>query len=386
MILKNDNNDKGFSIVEIGVVFVIMSFVFLPIFALIVHQNKENSQERDVEGNDRAVAAINQFLKINGRYPCPADPADAYGDTTFGEEDCTITPYTAGPVSVMSGSLPFKSLNLPFHAGFNENDWHHIYTVTTDLVNATTFDAIGDIIIENEAGDIVTEEVHFMVVNPGKDGKGSNNLLGDAPDASVGGDCTSGALDDENCNGDHIFVEAEGRNEVNPTDSAFYDDALAFSHGLDKSGLWVMQKNTSAGRLEVSNRNLGNIGVGTANAPTSKFHVAGGDILVEYDTQGGQVKVQQELNVKNTITADAVASAGTVYANDFCFGQVAEDGSCCPSSSNLYTVYAETPPSSGIYVGTEQCGTGCAAPDDVEDIAGMCCTRFEYNKNTGLCS
>lgn len=421
MTLLKLKSNNGFSLVELAIVFMVLSLIFIPIVGLVIAQDKKEKQTEDAEGNDRAVAAINYFLKKHGRYPCPADPFIAYDDANFGAEDCSAMPataptaatadvyvpgFTSGPVS-FAGMLPVKTLNMPFHAAFNEYGWRHIYAVTDRLAwsNAATgntaYDGTGVIDIVNESNDLIVEDLQFIVVNPGPDGKGSTDLLGNYPSAAVGGDCTSGALDDENCNGDAVFREAEGRDFSDKTDANFYDDALAYTRNLDKNDPWVVQRNLGGeGRIEISNRNMGNIGVGTTGAPAAKFHVDQGNILIEADGgAGGALKAEKTLDVNASITSEAVEvvktdKSGLFSAAEFCFGQIYNNVvsgtlECC--KNDLYVQYAHIDPAdpSSDVDGTETCGTlplACTGSDNAVDIYGVCCSSLDINKTTGVCS
>jgi prepilin-type N-terminal cleavage/methylation domain-containing protein len=106
----------GFSLVELSIVIAILGVVAT--FGLQAAANLANrtatsvSRERIVLVDD----AVARFFKIYGRLPCPALKTTAPETITYGLEDCSngllITGTTIGG-GLMSGAVPFKTLNLP---------------------------------------------------------------------------------------------------------------------------------------------------------------------------------------------------------------------------------------------------------------------------------
>jgi prepilin-type N-terminal cleavage/methylation domain-containing protein len=312
MIKAKEN--KGFSLLELAIVLVIIGFIFAPLIAIIVQIDLDKKARNNVGRNDRAVAALNFYLKQNGRYPCPAVLlGQAPGDPAFGREaviagvcDTTLITDPGGGSNVYIGALPTHALGLPYDAAVNEDGWKHIYVVTQALTREDDFDGVGAIEVEYEAGGAnMVEDVHFVIVNPGKDGKGATTLFGDA------GLACGASEDSENCDfANEIFLDLAMNTEFdNVNDPNFYDDILSYNSVTQKSDFWVMNDNASDNRIDVINRTQGNVGLGVVN-PTRKLDVAdvvGGNIRVD----GGDVDVQAGMNVTNDVNSANVTVEGT---------------------------------------------------------------------------
>ncbi len=289
---KRIDNQSGFTLIETAIVIVILSLVMLPLFSLIATQSKHDAMRAEEGMNERALAALSIYLKSNGAYPCPADV------------NLDVIACPSGPADISSGSLPVKELNLPLRAAVNSHGWRYLYTVTGALTNPATFNGTGLIDIVDATPVVIASNMHFVIVNPGYDGKGSSRL-----DGSAGPACGVIALDSENCDIDNDrFLETDASQlRGNSNDANYYDDVISYTLAREESTFWMAREDAGGGGgLSITSRNAGNIGVGT-NAPIEKIHVDSGNILV----QSGQVTAQQDI----TATAgDITATAGNIEA------------------------------------------------------------------------
>lgn len=81
---------KGFTLLEIAIVLLIITILLGYTMALVPKQ-QELKQYRAVElETDEVIAAIIGFAQVNGRLPCPAVPASAGEESGGGDADCTI--------------------------------------------------------------------------------------------------------------------------------------------------------------------------------------------------------------------------------------------------------------------------------------------------------
>ena len=311
----------GFTLIELAIVLIIFGFIFAPLIAIIVQIDLDRKGRANLQTNDRAVAAINYFLKQNGRYPCPADPTLPPGNANFGAENCAGAIATS---NIYIGALPVRALGLPFHTAVNKDHWKHIYAVTQALTVGANFNGQGAITVQYDTNaGAVASNIHFLIVNPGKDGKGAFTLDG------IAGPACGTALDSENCDDtDALFRDLALNTDMeNITDANFYDDSLAYNHVSEKSDFWVVQQG-NAGRVEIINRTQGNIGIGVAN-PDQKLDVNGGNVLV----QSGNVEIQAGLTVGQDLSSNDITVTNTgdnqVKSETFCIGQVDDSGTCC---------------------------------------------------------
>ncbi|MGB0719253.1 MAG: type II secretion system protein [Bdellovibrionales bacterium] len=296
-----NRSQSGFSLIELAIVLVVLGAVLAPLFGFILTQQENDRQREEEAVNERILGALAIYLRQVGAYPCPADPTLAPGAAAFGQANCTAGGVinTAG---VSIGAVPIADLNLPFRLSANKDNWKYRYAVTTNLTTPGTFGTgVGAITVINAAAPVppITTTAQFIIVNPGKDGKGMRGLNGIASTLA----CAT-AIDAENCDGDATFVEADFSPLSDPSDANYYDDTIAFTLTREESTFWVATPNMGAGGLNVVNRNEANVGIGTFDdpatpaieGPTEKLHVRGGNLRVQSDgTTGGGVEADNEV-------------------------------------------------------------------------------------------
>ncbi len=239
MISKTLN--KGFTLVEVAIVIVIIGILLASASALLLVY-LENIETRTTRQKlDTIDESLELFLRLNGRYPCPA-PLDAAPDTVgFGFEiadgpdgignddtcedvsgDSNGTFEVAGeilpgatinPNNVRIGAVPTRTLNLP--DDFIADAWGNrfTYAVTERLASANTYDRNDGAVelvdtngtrVYNQAGDPDLGLGHYVVVSHGKNGRGA---------VPIGGgnrlpDCPAGEPEGENCDDDATFVRS----------------------------------------------------------------------------------------------------------------------------------------------------------------------------------
>lgn len=317
--MDKNKKERGFSLIEVAVIIIILSLVITPLFALLNKQRKQDTVKQDVEKFERALGALALFLRENARYPCPADESIAQGSANFGQENCslgTVTGIPAANGNVIIGTLPIKTLNLSYRDAVNSNDWKYIYAITEDLTRVADYDGIGAIeVVDGSDIDIIGKPAHFVIVDPGEDGKGTSNLFGSDSDIHAFGACPASGtrpLDSENCDNDAQFRDADFAMKFPATHHTYYDDAIVYTLTRSETTMWMVKENTSdtsAAALDIVNRNIGNVGIGTA-APNAKLHISGGNVRIQGeeiapgDFLGGDLLVEQSVFVSQSIRAD----------------------------------------------------------------------------------
>lgn len=361
-------DNKGFTLFEIAIVLIILGFIFVPIFAITAQKQLDDQSVEEDNGRKQAVAAINFYLKQNGGYPCPAPMALAPDTIGFG-----VGSVCGAVGGVGMGALPVTTLGLPFHAAVNQHGWKYIYAVTSDLQFGVGpgFNGVGAIQVNGLSGPAsAVTGVHFVVVDPGKDGKGSFSL-----DGTVSSVACAGALDTENCNGnDGVFLDAGIADVADPSSAAYYDDVIQYSHVNEKTDFWVMKNSDTNGDIEISNRSLGNVGFGTT-APTQRVDVAGNVVLeTTPGGQGGQIEVEGDIIVTDTLTADQITAGGGIGAARYCSSGWAYNSGgsveCC--DQRVYQVW-----SAGGF--NEECGNQCFNGQFLGANGRCCGSRSDFD-------
>ena len=118
---KKNKALKGFSLIELSVVIIIMSITASLVLSLAI----TNSDNKKVQTTQATMAkiekAIGAFLANNQRLPCPADGTQARNDSNFGFEQIdtisnTMNPCTVNFISasgyITSGVVPVRTLLL----------------------------------------------------------------------------------------------------------------------------------------------------------------------------------------------------------------------------------------------------------------------------------
>lgn len=319
-------SQKGFTLIESAIVIMILSFVLIPLFHFLNEQETQRQEYQSERKKERIIAALDQYFKINKRYPCPSGNVGVY-TATFGQEGA------CGAGVVSSGLLPVGALELPWEYAANNRGYRYLYTVTRALTTGPSGN--GAITIQDASGSSFATNVHYVVVDSGNDGKGARSIFG----ANGPALCGTTALDSENCNGDSTFVDAPISIVADINNGSYYDDTVMYSLSSENNAMWIVkQSGSSDTKLDIINRNDGMIGIGFSDAtgnieavkPTERLHIkgskGGGDMSAKVN---GSVKVEMNVKAEENVIADGVVRAdnsgadGEVEASSFCYG-----GSC----------------------------------------------------------
>lgn len=332
------NKQRGFTLIELSIVMVALGLLIAPLFSYISAQVNIKRAIKEEAVNQRVLSALAVYAKQKGFYPCPSNPASAVGADDFGRgRDSDYSDGSGGDgvcnesniVSVggvFIGGLPVRELGLPSRFAANTQSWKYSYAITADLTKNAS--AIGVITVK-EPGLVlnnITTSAPFVIVNHGPDGKGTFSLYG-----AKGPACGNTARDSENCEhndssvgNDTIFIDANFADVHNINDTDYYDDSISYTLVDEDATYWLTTNNLDAnGRLNIINRNDGNVGVGDfspADLPQDKLHVRGGDIYVQegvvFDTSGTPQIVGGNVTVSKNVNALDVNAENNVNANN----------------------------------------------------------------------
>ncbi len=218
-------NNRGFTLVEVAIVLIIGGILLASASSMLLTYMKKvqiSTTEKRMEGIQEAMQL---FLNLNGRYPCPAATTAAVDTAGFGVENPVGGTSCGGAVTtgrnsmpIVSGSVPVRTLNLPDDFIMDAWGGRFTYAVTKQLAETGTYRSeLGAIRVVDSIGGNVTQPdlsrgapnntwgpgtAHYVVVSHGKNNVGAFSINGVQIAACAP---ASGQGEGENCDNDDMF-------------------------------------------------------------------------------------------------------------------------------------------------------------------------------------
>lgn len=311
---QNKKTQAGFTLLELSIVLGISALLLIMLMRMLFVYQAELDNEKSKRSIVNAKTSIARFYELEGRYPCPANTTLMPSNADYGHEDCSLatTPGMRTNMSdVLVGMLPVYAdsadgeridlaglieKNEIVNTGLKDAWGNYLgYAVTQSLTRKydpeeeklhphTTFDAYrGSIQVKDEhnrdTGGTL-KDAHFFVFSGGKNQLGVKN----AAQGTFHPCDTSFTLENENCNGDAVFIAAlkSGADKTSSEKARFFDDYAGFATTVPTT-LWSKMpvENTATGNVEmaedsVSTVTKGNVGIGTVT-PRAKLEIGAYD-------------------------------------------------------------------------------------------------------------
>ena len=232
-ITKNKNKlkqEKGFTLVELGIVLIISGFVMVASAQIVKLYTTNMQYDKTLENLKVAMDALNEYKGYNGVYPCPADPTLGPNDSNYGksicrsvtdlqnnQDNCTDSGASLGGITciqgagvlardgdengaddvIMIGVIPFRTLfdfllDKPEGAGGTPFREHHkmdgynmllSYAVTEHMTDETRHSLVNPAnpwtgaitVIDENKLDVTTppKSAHYVIYSHGEDKKGA---------------------------------------------------------------------------------------------------------------------------------------------------------------------------------------------------------------------
>ena len=218
---------KGFTLIEIAMVLAVGGLLIASFSSYLLNFHKL-AQQKDMRNRMSIITtAVQEFLEVNGRMPCPASLTDGIDTANFGREVsdaatlCNAVP-TGGGVfvsgsganRVIKGAVPVRTLNLPDDYIFDVYGNRFTFAVTANqaTVGLTFSDNDGAIIVRDSGGTTIVPDAAAIPPIPGASfiivSHGRNRHGGYSSEGLLFGDCTDGSTDEqENCNNNRTYVD-----------------------------------------------------------------------------------------------------------------------------------------------------------------------------------
>lgn len=211
------NTGAGFTLVELAFVTIIGGLLLAGSSFMLSVYIKQAELKTTRDRLATIDEAVQLFLNLNGRYPCPARRAVASDTAQYGVEidtDCTapadpgdtLTALGRDGRPVRIGAVPVRTLNIPDEYMSDAWGGRFTYAVTMTQASQGTYNRNeGGIFVNDGAGNPLVNfpvpgVAHYVLVSHGKNAGGAVPTLGGAPIP-----CNAGTLEEENCNDDATF-------------------------------------------------------------------------------------------------------------------------------------------------------------------------------------
>lgn len=314
MAFTGHKKEKGFTIVEMAIVIIILGLLIAGGGKIYVQYQKYQRVEGTKNNINDVNVALQTYLNNYGRYPCPAPLSVGRNDPDYGREDnCadrSVLPGASGTTAsgvagsyyvvntipdngrtisytnrttdvetlnvvprIRTGAVPFRSLGLDEDLAYDGYRRRLMYAVTENLTDRATFEPQdGGITLYNDSPTdqltSIQDSAHYIVFSYGENEAGSYSYNGARiPCAAIGTE-----FEAENCNidVDAAFQLAE-KSTIGSGTPNHFDDVFAYSQG--EIPLWELNNFG----MDANVKNLGNVGIGAgaSNAPGEEFTVDG---------------------------------------------------------------------------------------------------------------
>jgi prepilin-type N-terminal cleavage/methylation domain-containing protein len=274
---KGRAQERGFTLIEVALGLVIIGLIIAGSLNGFKVYSARKAIVENQEIQTKIVRALYNFMKQNGRLPCPADISLTSGMAGFGMEtynagtgvcgaaglvERTPPPIGATPVvpatdNVLIGAVPVSTLNIPFYLAIDGYNSKLRYAVVRSAAEGTNLNN-PQISIRNQPAGPNVSASNFVIVSHGHDRKGAVRSNG----TPSGIPCGVTALDSANCDlADTIFVERPHSSMGLFGTAQHFDDTLSHIITNTENSLWIVTPDANTG-IKVTNRNTGAVVIG----------------------------------------------------------------------------------------------------------------------------
>lgn len=215
---------RGFSLIEMAVVLVILGLVIAGLIAPIDAQLEARDRRQTLGGMEHALDALYGYAVMHGRLPCPDVDGDGLPDPAFDPADAASAACTADDEDEdQLFFLPWAELGVPpgdawgNRLSYQVRAKHYTWPDTDGLCNGNTLEELdlctrGNLTLRSRGDNpatagsqegkfdfVAASDIPAVIVSHGRNGLGATAVDGFVRDAPVGGD------ELENADGDDVF-------------------------------------------------------------------------------------------------------------------------------------------------------------------------------------
>lgn len=327
-LINKLKKEDGLSLISVAIGILILSMIMVSILSIYKAKEKSLIKARTTAKIFKIESAINQYYKIYGEYPKPADLSLGLVDADYGKQEswasiatvslcsdvswfttdgiCTTT--NINTTAVVTGGVPFISLHLNIKDTIDYWGNKIIYVVTESKTNSATFTLSTGLITSRAFDEFrvlsdVSTETDLIIYSSGKNGRGGYNFEGTQL-AACG--ILADGYEYENCDLDNTFMLDRNPNDlaagsafVEIIGTEFYDDIIT-AQEEERVGFWYPHQTTNNDIITPAER----LGIGTKD-PDFPIHIIG-DLRVE-----NNIKSKLICNGTGTICFDPELITGT---------------------------------------------------------------------------
>ena len=186
---RYNSSVSGFSLIQVTILLAAAAIILASTLPGNEAGDFNTKTAINVDKLDRVEIAMNQFMTIKGRRPCPADGQYDVNDHNFGIETsagtCTggqIMGTDSGTGHIVVGTIPTKTLGLSDEYAFDAWGRRFTYVMDNRATSAATCQSLQNsntsgslqITIKNHAGATVgTDNIMYAYISHGADGHGA---------------------------------------------------------------------------------------------------------------------------------------------------------------------------------------------------------------------
>lgn len=198
MALSRFGRLSGFTLLELGIVLIVLSLLAAGILAVATQNVRVNRQAELQEKLDTIEAAILAYRKEYEYLPCPGQSDLTNDEAAFGFQgatpgDCVTQIAITDPVATFSdgvntvgGSIPVRDLNLNDEYMYDPWGNQFLYVVDKRATENATFNVkltdtslIGSITVSDNGNNISTSTAVLLILSFGPNGHGAYQVSGD---------------------------------------------------------------------------------------------------------------------------------------------------------------------------------------------------------------